>query len=230
LHQEDLKRLKKFSLYREAALDEIQGKLDSFLGVIHCAADQTADRYFCRVELSGRNLIPVQASYLDDLPKLKLDGSAKSRELDHFKHAAILTYWMCKNKPIHIVRHATVKRYDEDSSVSTKRLRELWSEFDSFHDELIAFFVGFHICNSHHLQKLAAKSPAFRKYVESLDNQTELLQLFEPSPEFLHDTVRIMHDNHMGVYAYNLLFRAMFSTSLHSNLQAIGKTGPALVR
>ena len=210
MHPEDLKTLNRFSLYRETALSEMTDSSDNLLNIIKCTADQVADRYFCRITLAHRKLIPVRAGYLEDLQKIMLDSDLGTKELDHFKHAAILSYWLCKHKPVHEVSHATIKRYDESEDISLVQRQRLWGEFDSFHDELIAFFFGFHICNSHHLQKLAAKNPSFRTYVEAQSDHFGLTRLFEPDALLLHDIVRIMHDNHMGIYALYLLYKTMF--------------------
>jgi hypothetical protein len=214
MHKDDRDLIAKYSIYRREALQDIQN-IDGFLNIFVTNAGLYADKYFCNIKPSTKRMQQAYAGYILDKDHLLNSRIHKdSVSLDHFKHAALLCYWLVKERPILEVVPKTLRRYLPEESVSKARLRSLWKEFENFSDEIVAFLFGFNLCNAYQLQKVAKEIIQDRanviKLKVSLEQQLNLQRHYELNPILLHDTVRILHSDNLSVYSLYLYYRAIF--------------------
>lgn len=223
MHPLDRDLANKYSLYRESAIEEMES-IDNFKNMLTLGSQHFSDRYYCRSILSNRKMTLIHDSYLEDIEKiLEFDSDGDSVELDHFKYAATLCFCITKHKPISSIHHVPIKRYDEKETHPKREIKNLWNQFDNFGDEIVAFMFGFNICNSHHLQYLAATNPNFLNYVSSGVDHVELARTFEPNAVLLHDILKILKDDQLSIYAIYLIYRSMFESASIAPIDGIFK-------
>lgn len=210
MHKADRDLVVKYSIYRREALRDIQN-IDGFMNVFVTNAKLYADKYYCDIKTSTKRMRHAYAGYLleqDHLHSNRLDKDSVG--LDHFKHAALLCYWLTKEKPIFEVVPKTLRRYLSEEVVSKKNIRLLWNEFENFADEIVAFLFGFNLCNSYQIQKVAKEATGVKKLNLALGQQYNLQRHYELDSILLHDTVRILHSDNLNVYSLYLYYRAIF--------------------
>jgi hypothetical protein len=184
-----------FSLYQAKALDYLRygrplgdGALVDpeswFREAINDCFCEIGESYGCRVTTSRARMAQAREGWIQDVDRGKAEDSD---ELDHFKQAGYLAYWLRRRVIINAIDHLA-NRVDD---ASTKN-------FVQFGNEIASFQVGFRICLTYEAE--ARGGPA----------RVDQLSQIYLDPSFVLDVAKLLHYKNVSPHALYLIYRALF--------------------
>lgn len=190
-----------YSLYSDDMLRTIKKDRDSFIKCVTGNYIAIADEYGFNACLSKSRLINAHVFWCDDLERLKKDGSVAepTEELDHFKHAAFLTFWLRRFHPLEKI---DINSLDASDPV----VRSLHSWFSLYGNEICALSMGIKICTAFTIAEIASRSD-----VHLLLSKDELLRNTIISPRFEADAIMMLKHKNNSPHSIYLIFKALYS-------------------
>ena len=195
-----------YDLFRDNILDEIKESEEKF---IKCMAGNyllVAEKHCCDITVNSSRLKNAYTFWNDDIERTLESGIQDgSPDLDCFKQAAFLTFWLRRFHPLEHVNNAG----DRDDAAA-KALRD-W--FAIYGNEIVAITIGLHICQNYSLMQLRAHEKG-----ENIPKQRglpEMLSLFEYTHEFMIDFATILKHKNNSPHAIALIYRALFTGIYH---------------
>lgn len=119
---------------------DIFSRLDDrewFIGCISTQYEYEYSRLRLKVQVSRRRVEDAWDFWQDDLYRVREIEFKKKTELDHFKRAGHLTYWLRRCSPVIVVEET------ETEFENVRKLREFYYRYGC---EYISFYIGFRLC------------------------------------------------------------------------------------
>ena len=200
-----------YSLYQEGIFDDAR-KLPDREWFIKCIAytyRAIGDDYDCVVQVSKRRLGEVYDFWQEDTSRALNEGSdAETEELDQFKHASFIAFWLRRLCPINeVYRNQSYPDGTRRENVSTEQ-----AYFLRYGNELCAFVVGYQLCQFYHAMDLEDRINESGGDVVAMAAQTEEnLRSWNLDANILADFVMILKHKNISPQAIYITYRALFS-------------------
>lgn len=125
-------------LCRPDIFDELRKDEESFSEIVAREIFQTVQYWGHRVDLSSARLYDAYEFWKNDLERVKFHELATSSDLDHFKQAAHLMYWLRRTNPINDLFYAEADPTDEEQP---------WHDLVKLYGiQFTSFQIGFDLC------------------------------------------------------------------------------------
>ena len=197
-----------WSLLRSDIFDKLEKERVFFESCITSVAIDMATEYACEVELSAVRLTEVWDFWVGDMKRTRLlgfkqqerntleDYSETPVQLDHFKRAAFLAFWLRRLTPI--------IRIDAISTGIVNEKREQGRYF-AFANELLAYSVALQLCGYYEYQRQTAREmPALAMTPASFITGRVR------SWAIVRDYVMVLRHKAVSPHAFYLVLRSMF--------------------
>lgn len=168
-----------------------------------------AREWDCATVTSRRRLLDAHDRWIEDVSRTRKEGMPKGTEqLDHFKHAAFIAFWLRKLVPINETR--LIQTLGDRSAL--KGGSEAQNFFLQFGNELCAFLIGYQICQ--YYQGFLAGYQL--EGVGFLQNRSRVLRSMEVDPDTLRDVCVVLKHKSLSPHALYLTYRALFTSLIAS--------------
>lgn len=157
---------------------------DFFVNFVNYNYNVFARPYSCLVKVHVRRTVEALDIFLDDSARA-LKKLHMSTELDEFKTAGFLAYWLRRRCVVDAIELAGPR----DSAVSPTNLQ---MEFIKYGNEICAFNTGFHFC-----LRFQAKSEADARKIRV-------------DYAFIRETAAFMSTKNVSPHSLYLIYRALF--------------------
>jgi hypothetical protein len=195
-----------YSLHQRDIFPRLQADVDFFRKCISAAAVDLATEFECAVELSRSRLTEVWDYWRGDMKRTKDNGFSQverdtledhyetSIELDHFKRAAFLCFWLRRLSPIIVV---------ESTGGSSTEVKRIQGRYFAFSNELLSYSVSLQLCAYYEFQKWRSRELAF--------GDPELLILRRMKDwEKIRDYVMVMRHKNISPHAIYLILKSLY--------------------
>lgn len=177
------RRIGNYSLFSGDTLNKIQD-FEWFYKCVSYEYNSFASRYKCKIELSKKRVRQAHGYYLRDAERFRNYGIEGNSDLDHFKHAGILAYWLRRRMIINTVI------FEKHPSLPDEKMpfpvQEDFSE--EYENEYCAFLFGLKIC-SHYEGKATHDNIA---------------------NTFARDITTVMRHKNVSPHALIMIYRSLF--------------------
>lgn len=138
-----------------------------------------------------------------DIKRTLSEGiEATTVELDHFKHAAFIPFWLRRVIPINEIRVELPQGEDKSSLRYQRRIR-----YYKFGNELSSFLIGYKICANYEAGRIYAADSKVKPIITRLD----YLKSLHLRDEFLDDFLMLIKHKSMSPYSVYMMYRSLFS-------------------
>jgi hypothetical protein len=166
-----------------------------------------SNKFDCDIKISKTRLGEAHSYWREDVARTLRDGIDKGTvELDHFKHASFIAFWLRRTIPINEIDKTSA--WFLPISVLKKERRDT---FFRFSNEACALFIGYHICLQYESQMFMQQQDAnVVKSIQKNITRVEYIRSFEFPNELFRDFVTILKHKSLSPYALYLMYKAMF--------------------
>jgi hypothetical protein len=161
-----------------------------------------AAKWGCAASMSARRLGEAYDFWREDHTRTLTEGIATSVDLDHFKHASFIAFWLRRMLPINETR--VVSKYKSVPDDPTANDNQKF--FLRYGSELCALLIGFEICLFYEFG--TPKKGA----IELRPNRLATLKLYHLPSTTIADFVMILKHKNMSPHALYLLYKSLFTT------------------
>ena len=198
-----------FLLYDPNAIRNLKDRA-SFIEIIGQFYVKTAEAFGCSVSVSSRRLGEAYDFWIgDEARALHFGTEVETTELDHFKHAAFIAFWLRRLIPISDIwfdrddRVAAIAGDADSTAPSEAQIR-----FYRVGNELTALLVGFYIClGVETLQMTQRITRAGNTRV--ISDATGVRQI---PGHFLTEYPKLMKHKNVSPHALYMVYRSLFDT------------------
>ena len=197
-----------FSLTQRNILHLLRRDVNFFTSCVTGAAVDVSAAYYCHLDVSQTRLLEVWDFWNGDVRRTSIMGfsqidratledyNAADVELDHFKQAAFLSFWIRRLSPIIAVNEIA------DPNIEHKRQQ---GRFFAFANEILAFNVAIQLCGYYEQQRWEGQGIARlpRSPIDVFAGRISSWQV-------MRDFVMIMRHKNMSPHALYLIFKTMF--------------------
>lgn len=201
-----------FALFAPNIVDTLLDR-ENFIDIVGEFYESLAKRYECAISVSHRRLGDAHDFWLADIPRTLSWGSDPSTvELDHFKHASIISFWLRRQIPINDIWFGS-------GNVATKvrggdelfRATQKQADFSRYGSELCALYVGLYICLAYEIQAIRVKAEDREGSGDKiLLMEAEIKRIRLPS-QFKSEYPMIMKHKNLSTHAMYMLYRSLFA-------------------
>lgn len=194
-------KAEEFSLNQRNIIKKLKNR-DWFVNCIGHNTQVIAYEWDCHAQLSARRIGEAYDYWVDDTARTLKTRVKDAVELDHFKYAAFLSFWLRRRFPI-----------NETRSILTIEERDKWKLSDEqeyfleFGNELSSFLIGFEICIYYEEQK----KKSARNTISISKDSKNYLRNCTIDPGFLHDIVITMKHKSISPYGLYLTYKSLFT-------------------
>ncbi len=162
-----------------------------------------AGTYGCTVTLSDRRLSEAHDFWLGDVLRTLHSGAADdTTDLDHFKHAAFIAFWLRRLIPINDVwfRPNAANDAAPPSGPQVK--------FSRFGNEICALLAGFYICMTYETVAMAERE------TDTQDARviSDAVAVRELPPHFLSEYPKLLKHKVLSPHSMYMLYRSLFDS------------------
>lgn len=195
-----------YSLQQRDILPRLQADVGFFRKCISSAALDLATGFKCDVELSRSRLTEVWDYWRGDMARTKNHGFSQVErdtledhyeaaiELDHFKRAAFLCFWLRRLSPIIVV--------EGRGEYSPEAFRAQGRYF-AFSNELLSYSVSLQLCAYYEFQKWRSRELAF-------GDPDLLIMRRMKNWDKIRDYVMIMRHKNISPHAIYLILKSLY--------------------
>jgi len=204
-----------YSLSRPKILEDLRD-IEWFGECMNRFYRRTARQWNCVVEPSARRLLDACDFWMEDESRTLAfgidqsetadDADAKPTELDHFKHASILAFWLRRLVPINTTWPADAdgRVINDDDYVPTERQ----NHFLLYGNEWCALLAGFQIALNYELQRASAE--AGKDGVPSDFERLLALREVALPDRFIYEFPRLLKHKNISPHAIYMTYRSLF--------------------
>jgi hypothetical protein len=157
------------------------------------------------VQMSVRRLGEAYDFWQEDTRRALAEGSRpETRELDHFKHASFITFWLRRLCPV----NETFLNRSFPNGRLRRGVSEVQEHFLRCGNELCAFLIGLQICIHYEVMLREARQP---NVVNLRVHTASFLQTCRLDDELLDDFVMILKHKNVSPHAIYIAFRSFFT-------------------
>ena len=190
-----------FSLYQEDIIHRLKDR-DWFIDCIGHNFYWLANQWSCHVVLSERRLGEAYDFWQDDCARTLRSGiDGGSVELDHFKHASFIAFWLRRMIPI----NETYRDPDPEAHSS----KEEQNFFLRYGNEICALLIGFQICLYYEMASISEESG---DVVAPMADWEEMLRKTRFPPHIIRDFAMVLKHKNMSPHSLYLMFRSLFAS------------------
>lgn len=197
----------KFDLYQDGILAKLKADEKFFRNCMTDNLMAVAAEYSCDIHVSANRLGDTFAYWKSDLDRvLDHDLDDRTVELDHFKHASFLCFWLRRHIPVSMTFF--VPRPTDISEASVKQ-----KYFAMYGNETCAIRVGMELCHAYELRRLRsvmAKNSTEQKLAQFKNLWERLTSANLLDPEFEIDFAATLKHKNNSPHSINLIFRSIF--------------------
>lgn len=176
-----------------------------------------ARRWGCRVALSKRRLGEAHDFWLEDVNRtLKTGIEEGTKELDHFKHASFIAFWLRRMIPINSTYKMDANKAGDTVASDTKR-------FLQYGNELCALLIGFQLCLFYECSKVAESKGTVIPLIR--DRLTYLKSIQFPD-NLKNDFAMVLKHKNISPHSLYLLYKSLFATIVQNPHLASGNRQP----
>ena len=194
----------RYTILQEGIIGLLAEDKDDFF--IKCMAHNfllEARKWGCHLKISARRLAEARDYWLEDTNRTLARGmSDGTDELDHFKHAGFISFWLRRRLPINLLTFLV----DEAGQDFTEEQKF----FSLYANEICAFQICLQICIFYHIGLVEGEA-ATDSVVSS---QLPLPQLTDLglTKNFLADMVMMLKHKNVSPHGLYLIYRSLFTT------------------
>lgn len=146
-----------FLLFESGVIEKIKVR-PVFQKAIVQFIQRTAEVFGCHVTLSARRLDEAHDFWIGDVKRtLNTATTEDTTELDHFKHAAFIAFWLRRLVPINDIYFLNESRVPSAAGADNTAPTDAQINFYRFGNELCALCVGFYICLAYETYAMAMR-------------------------------------------------------------------------
>ncbi len=204
-----------YSLMRPNLIEFLKDR-ESFRGAIAYNYNLLASRVGCQVRISKSRLGDVHDYWLEDEVRTLKDGMpGDTTQLDHFKQAAFISFWLRRMQPINEIN--VVAGWDADPGVDKFRRRK---RFLRYGQEYCALIVGFQICLNYEAEKVFPDEGSTSPFYTS---RLDFLRSTKFPENLISDFVMVLKHKNMSPYGMYLLYKSLFCHPTIGERDATGR-------
>lgn len=186
--------------------DEIIERLKDREWFIRCIGrnyQQLAARWGCRVHMSVRRLGEAHDFWLEDVDRvLKVGIQAGTTDLDHFKHASFIAFWLRRMIPVN-----DTNREPQSVMARTATSAEQ-SKFFRYGNELCALLIGFQLCLFYESSKALEKDG---KIVPVVPDRMAYIKEINFPEGLRDDFAMVLKHKNISPHSLYLLYKSLFA-------------------
>jgi hypothetical protein len=187
-----------FMLYAPGSIPRLQDRA-YFRRAIAQFYAMTAAIYGCSISLSDRRIGEAHDFWLADAERtLASATSDEVTELDHFKHAAFIAFWLRRLVPINDIYFSPP--LEEGKAPEPKQI-----QFSRYGAEICALFAGFYICLSYETCAMADREEG--EPVSVISDATGVKRM---PAHFQSEFPRLLKHKNVSPQAIYMLYRGLF--------------------
>lgn len=192
-----------YSLFSEGVLSELDD-CDKFQRYMLHNFNAIANRLGLEVEVSQRRLIEAYDFWREDVARTLHEGIGKETiQLDHFKNAAFIAFWLRRMIPINATRLVHPKYANPSTAARARR-----QFFLRYGNEICALLVGYQICLNYECAKIY---PARDSVHPLYGDRLTYLRMTKLPEALLSDFVMILKHKNMSPHSLYLLYKSLFA-------------------
>ncbi len=192
----------KYSLIGSQVIPQLRDR-DFFRGSITYNFNFLAARFGCQTLMSKSRLGDVHDFWLVDVARTLKDGMPeRTIDLDHFKHAAFIAFWLRRMQPINETK--VIAGWDIDPSPERYKRRKRFLRYGA---EYCALIIGYQICLNYELKKIF---PQYDDISPTHGTRLEYLGRTQFPDALISDFVMVLKHKNMSPYGLYLLYKALF--------------------
>ena len=166
--------------------------------------------YGCHVSISRTRLGEAYDYWVEDTHRTLKDGMPEgTEELDHFKHASFISFWLRRRLPINRIRFLVSL-----GDLHAEKFTQDQTFFRTYAGEISAFSIGLKICLFYHcniIEQAGNQEGSGANMVTPLhEDLRSYLGSYRIRKNFLADTVMILKHKNVSPHGLYLLYRALF--------------------
>lgn len=169
-----------------------------------------AQGYGCHTTVSRTRLGEAYDYWAEDTRRTLKDGMPEgTEELDHFKHASFISFWLRRRLSINRIQLLLSL-----GDLEAGRFTQEQILFSTYGNEISAFSIGLKICLFYHcniIEQAGSQGGSGANTVTPLHGDLKsYLESYQIRKDFLADTVMILKHKSVSPHGLYLLYRALF--------------------
>ena len=162
---------------------------------------ELAKRSGCSIAISERRLGEAHDFWIEDQTRTLHEGMASgTTNLDHFKQAAFIAFWLRRMRPIN--ETTSNKPLAEIADARNSRI----AHFVIYGNEILAIQVGLQICLFYETARAVAAGAV------TLPGRTNYLKSLQFPKDLRDDCAMVLKHKNMSPHSLYLLYRALFTS------------------
>lgn len=163
-----------------------------------------ARRVGCQVSMNRRRLVETHDYWLADAARTLNNGIRRpTKELDHFKHASFIAFWLRRTVPIETFE--VITGWEDDPHHDRYKRRSLFLRFGN---EICALRVGYQICLNYEAATIFSDES---ETVVPLGNRLAYFRSRSFPDALMEDFATIMKHKTMSPYAVYMTYKSLFN-------------------
>lgn len=163
----------------------------------------TANQYGCEVTISDRRMGEAYDFWIGDVERALQNGTdEETTELDHFKHAAFIAFWLRRLIPINDIWFQATAGND-GCGASAPQVR-----FSRYGNEICALSAGFMICLSYELAAMEERETHGQK-TQVISDAVAVKEL---PRHFLSEYPKLLKHKNLSPHSMYMLYRSLFDS------------------
>lgn len=199
---------KDYFLYQDNILEKIKSDETAFKNCMTGNFHVIARQFGYDINISRNRLGEVWIHWLDDLGRIKDERvPTETIELDHFKHAAFLCFWLRRLIPLGFMFLSPTPI----NGVGAIDPEQEW--FAQYGNEICATRIGIMLCHGYEIKKIqkAIGQASTENVAELTGRRARLIEMQPMSSRLEIDMVTNLKHKNNSPHSINLIFRALFS-------------------
>lgn len=196
-----------FTIFQKSIIQRLEDR-EWFIDCIAYNYSLLAQSRGCGVSMSTRRLGEAFDFWREDNTRTLSEGIETSVNLDHFKHASFVAFWLRRMIPI----NQTVVVSEYQAVPQKKNATEQQKFFLRCGNELCAFLIGFQICLFYEFGTKFEGDNVVDLVGQLQGTRLRKLQQHFLPPAMVADFVMILKHKNMSPHALYLLYKSLFAT------------------
>lgn len=192
-----------YSLYKKDIISELSDR-DVFVDYMIHNYYFISERLNFETEMSARRLGEAYDLWREDVTRTLAEGiRRKTVKLDHFKHAAFMTFWLRRMNPINSVRACS-----SDYWAKTTEGRDRQNLFLRYSNEICAINIGMQICINYESAKIFSNGVSV---ASGVGKRIDYLRSISLPTDLVEDFSMILKYKNMSPHSLYLMFKSLFT-------------------
>lgn len=190
-----------YSLLQDGIIERLEDA-DFFIQCMSRNYAILADKWDCWVSLGSRRFREAHNFWREDVDRVKReDMPAETKQLDHFKHASYIAFWLRRMLPIYFTN---ARPFDSKTAVNKENV----GEFFKYGNEIIALLIGFQICLFYESSRVVEHEKGITPIYP---DRAAYLRGFKFPHALLHDFATVLKHKNISPHSLYLMYKALFT-------------------